>query len=312
MPDKLPPIKPQKRATVKEEEPVHSQEKPPATKSDTVVARRRDRKGLPAQQPHPRCSATGAASRRSPSRATSPAQAGEEKRLSRAAKARSNAVEAERAMFTQRENGFRYNAFQAPGVFSTFTADTLVLADRDRKFVEVAVSRRRAQIEHDRKQREIARADELRRRKTEQERIQKQHDLRKAQEESELRRQQEEAAKVRKSKAASHTMAERRRKEIEDARVLSERREAHRATRRDGKDPHLEAEQERQRGNSPSSSPRGKDDPSSPAHRGAVAMMVTSYGQPGDEASGSNASSPQSNAGCAHTALSIVLDALGM
>uniref|UniRef100_A0A7S1Q6C1 Uncharacterized protein n=1 Tax=Neobodo designis TaxID=312471 RepID=A0A7S1Q6C1_NEODS len=295
MPTKLPPIKQQRSD---QEQPASKAAPSPKPEGEVVVARRRDRNPLALSKG------------RSPTRADSPAQAGEEARLTKAQRKRKLEAEKEHALFVQRENGFRYNAFQTPGVFSTFTADTLVLADRDRKLVEVAVARRRAQIEHDRKQRELARADELRRRKMEQERVQKQHDLRRAQEESELRKQQEEAAKARRNRAAAHTLAERRRKEIDEARQLSERREAHRETRRAGKDPHLEAEQEKKRGNSPSPSPR--QNPSSPETRSprdshdtaaAVSILLGSYG---------NDDSPTAEGGdSSHPALSIVLDALG-
>jgi hypothetical protein len=135
-------------------------------------------------------------------------------------------------LYMQRENGFRYNAYATPTVFSTFGADTLVLKDRERKELEIAVARRRAQIEHDRKAREVARADELRRKRVEHQRIQHEHDLKVAHEEQEILRKAEEAAAARKQKALASSLSQRRRAEISAAKDLSRKRESVRAARR--------------------------------------------------------------------------------
>jgi hypothetical protein len=176
----------------------------------------------------------------------------EERRLTKERRQRRDEDRRQHDLHAQRENGFRYNAFQTNGVFSCFSADTLVLADRDRKEVEIAVARRRAQLDHDRRARELARTDELRRRRMEQRRIQKEHDAKKAREEAELRKLQEDAALAKRSKAAAVSMSERRRNEIESARELSQVRESHRETRRAGKDPNAV---EHGGSNSPSSTP---------------------------------------------------------
>lgn len=183
----------------------------------------------------------------SPTVAESPTVVALEARLKKERLRRKKEDAALAALYVQRENGFRYNAFATPSVFSTFGTDTLVLQDRERKELEIAVSQRRAKLEHDRKAREISRQDELRRRKAEQQRIMLEHEKKVAQEEREVLRKAEEAAAQRKQRQAALNFAAKRRLELEQAKDLSGKREAVRDLRRNGgrsptRDPDYEAE----------------------------------------------------------------------